>query len=315
MSNQKLDILTPVGRLVAGDVFKANTTDPQGNPLTIKSGPNAGQPRTEYFFAVAIPKTDPTYNTEVMAKLQTAAQAGFPTMFGADGQCVRPDFAWKIVDGDSNIPNQNNTIPNTKEGYPGHWVLSFKGGFAPKVYTKGGEAVITDPTQIKKGYYVRVYGRVGANGNQQKPGVYLNPSMVELVGYGEEIISGPDGGAVFGGTPAANLPAGASATPLAGTPIAAPGAVPGAVPAATPAPAAVPNAMPAPVATTPAPGVPAATPAPAAATPAPDFLNPQNAAPVGPKMYLVNGQQFSEDQLKANGWTDEQIATRAQPVG
>jgi hypothetical protein len=42
MSTQKIDILTPVGRLVAGDVFKANTVDPQGRPLTIKSGPNAG---------------------------------------------------------------------------------------------------------------------------------------------------------------------------------------------------------------------------------------------------------------------------------
>lgn len=291
MSTQKIDILTPVGRLVAGDVFKANTTDQQGRPLTIKSGPNAGQPKVEYYFAVAIPKTDPTYNTEVMEKLKAAAKAGFPTMFDAAGNCNRPDFAWKIVDGDSNVPNQNNTIPSSKEGYPGHWVISFKGGFAPKVYTKGGEAVITDPEAIKRGYYIRVYGSVAANGEMQKPGVYLNPSMVEFVGYGEEIISGPDGASVFGGAPAANLPAGASVTPLAGTPMAMPSQMP-AAPAA-PAAAPMPNVQPAQDFLNP--------PAPAAPTPPP--------APAAPKTYNVGGNQYTAEQLKAGGWTDAQIAT------
>jgi hypothetical protein len=287
MSTQKIDILTPVGRLVAGDVFKANTVDPQGRPLTIKSGPNAGQTRTEYYFAIAIPKTDPTYNTAVLAKLQAAAKAGFPTMFDANGQCVRPDFAWKVVDGDSNVPNQNNTIPSTKEGYPGHWVLSFKGGFAPKAYTKGGEAVITDPEQLKRGYYIRVYGSVAANGDMQKPGVFLNPNMVELVGYGDEINSGPDGAAVFGGAPVANLPAGASVTPLAGTPM----AMPSQMPAAPVAPVA-------PVANV---------------QPAQDFLNPPAPTPfpalAAPKTYTVQGAQYTAEQLKAGGWTDAQIAT------
>jgi hypothetical protein len=303
MSTQKIDILTPVGRLVAGDVFKANTVDPQGRPLTIKSGPNAGQPRTEYYFAIAIPKTDPTYNTEVLAKLQAAAKAGFPTMFDANGQCVRPDFAWKVVDGDSNVPNQNNTIPSTKEGYPGHWVLSFKGGFAPKAYTKGGEAVITDPEQLKRGYYIRVYGSVAANGDMQKPGVFLNPNMVELVGYGDEINSGPDGAAVFGGAPVANLPAGASVTPLAGTPMAMPSQMP-----------AAPTGMHAPVFTN-TPAAPVAN-----VQPAQDFLNPPGGvpaapqpaampAPAAPKTYTVQGAQYTAEQLKAGGWTDAQIAT------
>lgn len=289
MSTQRIDILTPVGRLVAGDVFKANTTDQKGNPLLVKKGPNAGQPKVEYFFAIAIPKTDPAYNTEVMAKLQAAARTGFPTLFDASGNCIRPDFAWKIVDGDSRVPNQNNVIPATKEGYPGHWVVSFKGGYAPKVYTKGGEALITDPEMLKKGYYIRVYGTVTGNEDMQKPGVYLNPSMVEFVGYGEEIISGPDGAAVFGGAPAANLPAGASAIPMAGTPIAMPSNMPAA-----------------PVATAPA------------VAPAPDFLNPQSmavpaapAAPAAPveRSFNISGQMFTESQLRAGGWTDAQLAT------
>lgn len=288
MNTQRIDILTPVGRLVAGDPFTANTTDPNGRPLTVKNGPNAGQPRTEYYLAIAIPKSDPTYNTEILAKLQLAAKQGFPTLFGADGNCIRPDFAWKVVDGDSQIPNQNNVKPCDKEGFPGHWVISFKGGFAPKVYTKGGEAIITDPEQVKRGYYIRIYGSVAANGDSSKPGLFLNPNLVELVGYGEEIVSGPDGSAVFGGTPVANLPAGASPTPLAGTPI-----------QQTPAPAQTP-----------------------VVTPAPDFLNnaPQTPAPAAPaapvvKTYSYQGQTFTEEQLKANGWTDEHIATHAQLIG
>jgi len=258
----RLDFLTPVGRLVAGDVFKANTTDPQGQPLTIKSGPNAGQPRTEYYFAIAIPKTDPGYPA-LKAKLLEAAKAGFPTLFDVAGNCARPDFAWKITDGDSQTPNMNGTIPANKEGYAGCWVVSFKSSFAAQVYTKGGEAIITDPGQIKKGYYIRVYGSVTANGNQQRPGVFLNPSMVELVGYGEEIVSGPDGTAVFGTAPAP-LPTGASMTPIAGTPLAMPGI-----------------------------------------TPAPDFLNP--APTPTPTTYTVGGAQYTAEQLKEAGWTDEQI--------
>jgi hypothetical protein len=251
--------------------------------------------------AIAIPKTDQQYQTEVWAKLMQAAKTGFPTMFDANGQCLRPDFAWKITDGDSTVPNQNNKRPCDKPGYPGHWVLNFSGGFAPSVYSKNGEAVLTSPDQLKRGYYVRVYGSVTANGDTQKPGVYLNPSMVELVGYGEEIVSGPDGAAVFGGAPAAQLPAGASATPLAPTTqIAQPGGMPG-VPGAAPAAPAAPG-MPGM-----APAAPAA-PGMAPVAPAPDFLNPP-ATPTPPvKTYNVQGTEYTAEQLRGYNWTDEQIA-------
>ena len=49
-------ILLPVGRLVEGSLYRAQTTDMDGKPLTFKNGPNAGQPRKNWFFAVAIPK-------------------------------------------------------------------------------------------------------------------------------------------------------------------------------------------------------------------------------------------------------------------
>ena len=47
---------TPVGRLLMGSLYNPQTTDMEGNPLVIRSGPNAGQPKVQYFFAVGIPK-------------------------------------------------------------------------------------------------------------------------------------------------------------------------------------------------------------------------------------------------------------------
>jgi len=311
MSTKATEILTPVGRLVQGDCFEPQTTDAEGNPLVIKNGPNAGKPRVDYFMAIAIPKTDATYN-ELWAKIHGEARQAFPSLFDAQGNCINPKFAFKVTDGDSQLPNSKGTRPCDREGFAGHWILNFSGGFAPKCYTAGGAELINDPNMIKRGYFIRIYGSVKGNGSQQQPGVFLNHSMVELVGYGEEIITGPDGRAVFGGAPAGALPAGASATPLApATPMAQPGAAP--APAAAPAP----MAAPAPQAAAPAPAAaPAAQPAPSNVQPAPDFLNPQGAAPAAApapaaevKYLDANGAgPFTEAQLTQAGYTPEMIA-------
>lgn len=201
-------ILSPIGRLVAGSLYKANTTDWQGAPLITKTGPNAGQPRTEYFFAIAVAKGTEQHwsQTPWGVEIYNAACTGFP-----NGEPQRPDFAWKITDGDSPVPNKRNIAPNSKEGYPGHWVLSFSSGFAPKCYTADGSQQIVDPNAILPGYFVQVSGSVEPNGNPGNPGVYLNHNMVALAGYGPEISSGPDATAVgFGGAPA---PAGMMAQP------------------------------------------------------------------------------------------------------
>ncbi len=201
MSN---DFTTPVGRLVQGNPFEANTTNMKGKPLTNSDG----SARVEFFVAIAIAKTDPGW-AALWAQLQAVAQAGFP-----GGQSVNPKFSWKIIDGDDPKVSQ-------KEGFPGHWVMRFSNGFPPTVYTKDGVAVITDPSGVKRGDYVRLYGDVVANGklDEGESGVYLNWRAMELIGYGEAIKSGPDGAAVFGGANSAALPAGASTTPVAGTPL------------------------------------------------------------------------------------------------
>lgn len=276
------EFLTPVGRLVSGDCFKGKTTDAEGNPLMIKSGPNAGKARTDYYFAIAIPKTDPGYE-ELKGKIYGEAKASFPNLFDAAGNCTNPNFAFKIIDGDSITPNSKGIKPCDREGYKGNWVLSFSGSFAPRCYSKGGESVLTDPESIKRGYFIRVYGSVRGNGATQQPGVFLNHSMIELIGYGEEIKTGPDANAVFGAKPVATLPPGATAAPVAP-----------AQPIATPQTA---SAVPGPVV------------APAGVTPAPDFLNnaPVPAAPVVPEVFNVQGVKYTREQLKAAGWIDEQI--------
>jgi len=279
MSNKGTQILTPVGRLVMGDCFTPQTTDAEGRPLVIKTGPNAGQPRVDYYMGIAIPKTDAGWD-ELYAAIYNEARVSFPNLFDEAGNCLNPKFAFKIIDGDSQIPNSKGNKPCDREGFPGHWILNFSGGYAPKCYVpnNGDLSLATDPNMVKRGYYVRIYGSVKGNGSQQQPRIFLNHSMVELVGYGEEIISGPDANAVFGAQPAA-LPAGASATPLAPVQtLAAP--VPGQV-----APA------------------PIAAPVPGTVTPAPDFLDPNN------RQVNVDGQVYTIGQLTEAGYSAEQIAT------
>jgi hypothetical protein len=271
-TENRTEILTPVGRLVMGDCSKPQTKDADGNPLLYKSGASIGQPRVNYYVGVAVPKTDPTYGV-MYNKIYNEAKISHPNLFDASGNCINPKFAFKIIDGDSQIPNEKGKKPCDREGFPGHWILNFSNGFAPKCYINenGAYAEIPDPSAIiKRGYYVQVYGTVKGNGNTSKPGVYLNHSMILFCGHGEEIISGPDVNAVFGTTPSA-LPQGASATPLA-------------------------------------PQIPLATPGSIA--PAPDFLVPPTPAPAPavPVTYLVNGVTYSVEQLKAAKWTDEQIA-------
>jgi len=57
MAKNSHEFTTPPGRLVTGSVYQPRTKDNLGGPLTIKTGPNAGQPRVDYNFGVAIPKT------------------------------------------------------------------------------------------------------------------------------------------------------------------------------------------------------------------------------------------------------------------
>lgn len=225
---QKVNITTPVGRIVAGSLYDGQTTNAEGAPLVVKSGPNAGQPRVNYFFALAIPKGAEQHWAQTPWGQQIW---GVGHQFMPNAGQLGNNFAWKIEDGDSQCPNKKGRKPCESEGYPGHWIVKFSGGFAPKVYVQEGAGQVQNVQKdfIKPGYYAQVFFSVEANGSQSQPGVYLNHSMVCFRGYGPEISFGPDVSAAgFGAAP---LPAGASLTPP-----------PGAVPmAAAPVPPAFPT--------------------------------------------------------------------------
>lgn len=319
MSTQtRVNITSPVGRIVMGSLYNPNKTDFDGKPLTVKTGPNAGQPRTNYFFALAIPKgAEPHWaHTPWGNKIWVVGNTAFPAA------AQRPDFAWKIEDGDSTIPNKKNRIPRDNEGWAGHWILKFSGGFAPKVYKQeaGAYVQVLEPDYIKCGYYVEVAFSVDGNDNQNNPGVYLNHSMVCFRAYGSEITFGPDvNEAGFGAAP---LPAGASLTPPPSSiPMPAAGAQPG-LPAPGPLPV-VPNPqflqVPQPAAVPGAPvagsvALPSLPVGPGVnaipAIPSPSNLPPPPPAapapPSGPKMTAAaNG--VSHEAYLAAGWTDAQL--------
>lgn len=263
----------PVGRIVMGNLYKPNTTNFDGQPLVVKTGPNAGQPRVDYFFALAIPKGAETHWGETAwgKKIWEVGHLAFPVA------AQTPTFAWKIDDGDSAVLNKKGRKPCDNEGWPGHWILKLSGGFAPKVYREenGAFVQVTEEGFIKCGDFVEVAFDVDGNGNQNNAGVYLNHRLVCYRGWGEEISFGPNVNEMGFGQAA--LPSGASTTPKA-------------------------SALP------PPPGAAAPT---IPVVPNPNFAKGPNPPPpppaaAGPKM-TAKAEGNSHQAYKAAGWSDEAL--------
>jgi hypothetical protein len=284
----RTNFTTPVGRLLIGSLYKPQTTDAEGHPLVIKNGPNAGQPKVRYFFAVGFPKQPGETHwgqTPWGATVWKVGHEAFPA-----GQADSPTFSWKVVDGDSQVPNRAGKKPCDREGYPGNWVVSFSSGFAPEIYNKDGSSPIAEPDAVKLGYYVQVNADVDGNSSQQQPGVFINHSMVALSAYGPEIYLGPD--ATTAGFGAAALPAGAMSAP-------APAFAPPARPAATTPPTFAPPAATFPPA-------PPANPAFLAVPVAPG-------APVRVMLPAANGASY--EQMLSAGWNDALLVAHSMMVG
>lgn len=283
------DITLPTGRLVQG-----HPMDPQAKKNdngTPKMQADGVTPLMETFIAVAIAKAGEQDWKQTAWGQQIAAQAAADW---PNGEYNRPDFAWKIIDGDSAVPNKRGVPWNSLEGFPGHWVVRCATTFGVPCYYPGRLTAvdqIQDKTAIKRGDYVSVSVSVKGNGPvSQSPGLYLNPRGLLLVRAGQEIVSASafDAGSAFANVDASALPPGAQVDPN----IPAPGAA--------------------------APGVPPQAPAAAGVAPAPDFLQPQVAtppappapptpptppqAPAGPQM--APGCQYTYEQLKAAGYDD-----------
>lgn len=325
-------ILFPPGRIVQGDLYRGQDKDMQGNPRLIKTGPNAGKPTINFYFAVAIAKTRANWWEEIQIladgsqnpwgpRILAIANAGWP-----QGQTQNPKFAWKIEDGDSQIPNEKGRKNCDREGHSGCWILKFGSSFPPKIFDEQGSPLL-EVDLVKPGFWVEVLGSVQSNENTSKPGIYLNHNMIAFRGRDKEIISGPDPRAVGFGkaalpahvtmapTGTANLP------PMPGAPALppAPGGYvpPAATPALPPAPGYVPPAAATPPAAIPvmphapfiAPPVPGALPsvpaAPAAPPAAPAAYPDPLGAPAGHRMANAAGPRY--DSFRSQGWTDAQL--------
>lgn len=241
---------TPTMRIVQGSVFEPQLTDQQGKPRVYRDGPKAGQPNPQWFVAGAISKNDPAW-PPFKAKLDAESSAAWPSLHPGGVRIPGVVFSDKIIDGDGyDTTGKHN---GAKEGFAGHWVVRFTSGYAPKVVQPSGPGTwleVTNPKAVKTGDYVRIAGTLASNMQPTKPGIYVNLSLVEFVGQGAAIVSGPSAADAFA-QPAA-LPPGATALPAATGPI------PGAATAPPPPPGA--PAAPAPPPPPPAPPAPPAPP-------------------------------------------------------
>lgn len=299
--SQKVIITSPVGRIVRGSLYEPQKVDMDGRPLVIKTGLNAGQPRVDYQFAIAIPKGTERHWAETPwgAQIWNVGHAAYPQQAGL------PGFAWKVIDGDDQTPSMKSKPPGKRpcdnEGYKGNWVIRFSAGFAPKIYKEespGAFMQIAQPDFVKPGYYVEVNFSVEGNSGQS-PGVYMNHSMVCFRAYGPEISFGPDVASAGFGQSA--LPPGASAMPLASSvPLPQVAALPNA-PVAAPAPSSAPVAavMPAPVTASVAPAV--------LVVPNTGFLQMPAAPPAPAKQMTAAAGATPYAAYMAAGWTDAQL--------
>lgn len=300
MSNDKLQVLYPIGRLVQGSLTEMQDTDADGKPLTIKSGPNQGQAYERSFFALAIKKVPGHTHwnqTEWGAQLWNEAIKCWPK-----GHSGAPSFAFKVEDGDSVIPNTKNKRNCDRPGFPGSWIVNFGSGYPVRVVNENGQVALTEAQAkaIKPGHFIQVLGDYVSNTSDLKPGMYSNHIAVSYQGFGDEIHFGVDTSKVgFGG---GAKPEGMSSVPVGGAS------------AAQLAQHAPPPAAPAPAIPQPAAAAPVPAAAPTAVKPAAPFvaaaaapLPPSMAAPPPPAADPVTTTGIAYASYVAQGWSVAQM--------
>lgn len=223
-------ILLPPGRIVQGhpavEITKVTFGPNKGQPLMDMKG----QPKSEYFCAIAIEKTNPQW-AAAYAEIQKTAAAAWPS-----GESKLPGFHWKIEDGDD--PKNAK-----KEGFPGHWVVKCKSGIMPMAYRQNAQKTGYDPmldplNEVKCGDYIWMSVNVAGNGQPgAQAGIFMNGYKYVFLRMGEAITSGPTAEEVFGPTVPSG-PAGAAGTPAPDMSFLNPGPAPSpAAPPVSPAPA------------------------------------------------------------------------------
>jgi hypothetical protein len=258
----------PVGRIVSGN---PTSWEDAVDYHTKQKKLNAdGTPRKENRVSIAYNKQE--FLDKVWPYILQEVAKVYPQYANTHpDQCEMSRFAWKVINGDSPNCPQGSQVPyNTREGYPGCYVVKIStSAFLPGTFKfENGAYRKVEANEVKCGDYVVANLTITAH-NEKDGGLYWNPNGYELVGYGTEIkgSGGANPMAMFGGA-THQLPAGASLTPISSAPATAQMPMQGAQPALMSAPMPMPTAAPA---VQPAPA-PMAQPAPMPA-PAYDFVN------------------------------------------
>jgi hypothetical protein len=301
------EILLPPGRVVWGSLYNGRDKNMEGKPYIDSNG----KPYVKYEFGVAIPKTPGQHwaTSTWGAKIWAIGHIRVPNA----GQLAE-NYSWKVRDGDSDkITLQAPTPLKDRTGHAGHWIVSLGSSFAPKVYridpNTQKPTLWIEENAVLPGDWIEAYVNIVDNNNQQKPGVYLNHSMVCFVGYdaGGRISSGPDASAVGFGSAA--RPATVSATPLSAlapsapsptAPVTAPApVVPPAVNGGAPTPPTVPASI-----EPPAPHTAILTPPGAIAPPPVAAPIPTAPPPVAARAMSAKANGATYEALIGAGWTD-----------
>lgn len=292
---------TPTGRLVFGSPFTPQAKkDDDGKPVLDRV---TGEVVMEYTVGVAFDKKDPA-TAAFIEELRVEDRAAWPAYFGPDGN-VAPGvvFADKIKDGDGF--DRKRQPYARKDGWAGHFIVTFTSRFAPSVHAHDGRQWAQITGGVKPGDYIRVSGTTVTNGNtdpKRTAGMYRNLGMVAKIGDGAPIIVGADANEVFGAAPPP-LPPGATTTPQA---------------PAAPVPMVAPPAAPAPVQAAPLAApytayMEAPPAAPTAPPPAPAAPPPAPPAPVRTMLPAANGATY--ESLIAVGWNDALLVQHGMMAG
>jgi hypothetical protein len=201
MATEKyVNVLLPIGRFIAGNLYEPNTKNMAGELLTIKKGINAGKPRVDFYIGLAIPKTPGVthWSQEVSSNPRVGAWGkkiwDAAHLFWGDLASQKRDFAWKIVDGDSNDYDGSNPPKkySEKPNYKGNWILSLGKMSTPKIVNNDGSQYLLDPNVVKRGYYIQVAASIVSNNSDLNQGIHINHDIVSFQYPGEEIVSGVD---------------------------------------------------------------------------------------------------------------------------
>lgn len=301
MANEGTNFTTPVGRIVWGHPTELQKkTDTDNKPVLNEDG----TPRMVRSFGLAIPKAE--FIAHVWPYLSAEAATKYT-------QGVPAKFSWKYKDCDE-IDRFGKPL-SEREGHAGCYILAISSELPnpPPIWLlQNGNYVQLPGDKIKCGDYVAVGINCVVNvpkNATHTPGVYVNPTLVELVGEGDAIVGmqGPDPMQALGGVQRA-LPPGARPVGAVAAPTGIPGMPqPGMPGAPAPLPMAQPQPMQPPVM------APAPVPVP---VPVPQPVAMPAAVPGRPidPAHVYNNGNGTEQWLVNGAWDGQQHPIAAVPA-